>query len=320
MRDQLLHGHGFLAALDQSGGSTPSALQNYQYPSDLYQGNEASMFEAVHGMRCRIMQSPVFLSPQESAGGVLGAILFEDTLHRTVEGQQTAQYLWNTKQIIPFLKIDQGLLPKVAGVQLMKPFEESPPAPSAPYSSSSLVSLEEKLQTARNMGVFGTKMRSVIHENNPKGIKVVVEQQFDYGKRILKAGLVPILEPEVNIESAEKQECEETLKKCLLQALDQLQEESSGGDENISQVILKLSIPCQDNFYQECMDHPACLKVVALSGGYSQAEANSRLSKQPKMIASFSRALSEGLTHNLSDEEFNKVLEASIASIVQASV
>lgn len=320
MRNQLIHGHGFLAALDQSGGSTPSALQKYQYPSNLYQENEDSMYDAVHNMRCRIMTSPAFLFQESSGGGVLGAILFEDTLHRTVEGQQTAQYLWKTKQIIPFLKIDQGLLPKVAGVQLMKPIEESPPPPSIASSSASLLLLEERLKTAKQQGVFGTKMRSVIHENDPKGIRVLVEQQFGYGKRILKTGLVPILEPEVNIESPEKQACEETLKKCLLEALNQLQLECNGDDENFSQVILKLSIPSQENFYQECIDHPACLKVVALSGGYSQAQANELLEKQPKMIASFSRALTEGLTHNLSDEEFNKVLEASITSIVKASV
>ncbi|KAL3935974.1 MAG: hypothetical protein SGBAC_008615 [Bacillariaceae sp.] len=321
MRNQLIRGHGFLAALDQSGGSTQKALQKYRYPSDLYKENEPSMFDAVHDVRCRIMTSPVFGYFEEESMGILGAILFEDTLHRTVNGQPTAHYLWNVKQVIPFLKIDQGLLPKAEGVQLMKPMEGSMPSSSV-ASSAAFMSLEERLQVAKEKGVFGTKMRSVIHENDPKGIQDLVEQQFDYGKRILKAGLVPILEPEVNIESPEKLQCELTLKKCLLEALDQLQTEDSSGDDGdlSSQVILKLSIPCRESFYQECIDHPACLKVVALSGGYSRAEANQRLLQQPKMIASFSRALTEGLAHNASDEEFNKVLEASIASIVQASV
>lgn len=312
MRHQLIHGNGFLAALDQSGGSTPKALEAYQYPSDLYQENEASMYDAVHEMRCRIMTSPSF----GFKNGVLGAILFEDTMHRLVKNQPTAQYLWGTKGVIPFLKIDQGLLPAVAGVQLMKPIEESLPPPI--LGSTELVTLEERLETAKQFGIFGTKMRSVIHENDPKGIRVLVEQQFEYGKWILQAGLVPILEPEINVESPDKEACEETLKAYLLEALDQLHEEYKSSSEN-SQVILKLSIPCKENFYRECMDHPACLKVVALSGGYSQAQANELLKKQPKMIASFSRALTEGLTHNLSDEEFDKVLGSSIASITEAS-
>jgi fructose-bisphosphate aldolase class I len=291
MLEKISAADGFIAALDQSGGSTPRALQLYGYPSSDYQVGEDSMFDAVHEMRSRIMTSPTI-----SGDRVLGAILFEDTMTRMVEAQPTAEYLWSNKQIIPFLKVDKGLEEEQNGVQLMKP----------------MPNLQSLLKKAKNeYGIFGTKMRSLIKSHNPKGIREIVEQQFQIAKQIIHAGLVPILEPEVDISSSDKAECEYTLKDCLLEHLDSL-----GAEEKI---ILKLSLPEKEDFYMECMKHPNCLRVVALSGGYTQENANARLAHQKQMIASFSRALTEGLQHRMSQENFDRVLDNSIDSIFAAS-
>ena len=287
--DKIKNEPGFIAALDQSGGSTPKALANYGVEADAY-SNDDEMFEVVHAMRSRIVTSPAF-----AGNRIMGAILFENTMDREVEGQGTADYLWNVKRVVPFLKVDKGLADESNGAQVMKP----------------MPGLDELLQKARQKNVFGTKMRSVIKTANADGVNAVVSQQFEIGRQIIEAGLVPIIEPEVDINSPQKAEAEELLKTSLLKHLDRLEEGQ--------QVMLKLTLPEQDNFYTSCIQHPNVLKVVALSGGYSRQEANQRLSKQNGMIASFSRALSEGLSAQQSDDEFNSVLNASIESIFQAS-
>lgn len=279
---------GFIAALDQSGGSTPKALKLYGLDETSY-SNEAEMFDRMHEMRSRIMTSPAF-----NGDRILGAILFEMTMDRQVEGQGSAEYLWNVKKIVPFVKVDKGLADEVDGAQVMKAMPE----------------LNALLERAKSHGVFGTKMRSVINSANPRGVDAVVKQQFEVGKQILAAGLVPIIEPEVNIKSADKVEIESMLKAALLKEL----------DSTPSEVMLKLSIPTQDNFYAELISHPKVLRVVALSGGYSRDEANERLSRQHNMTASFSRALTEGLTAQQSDAEFNEALDDAIASIFKASI
>ena len=280
---------GFIAALDQSGGSTPKALSNYGIGEDAY-SNDDEMFSVVHAMRTRIMTSPAFTGAR-----IMGAILFENTMDREVEGRATADYLWDVKQVVPFLKVDKGLADEIDGAQVMKP----------------MPGLDDLLQKAKAKNIFGTKMRSVIKAANQAGVNAVVDQQFEIGRRIIAAGLVPIIEPEVDINSPEKSAIENLLKVALLSQLDQL------GDGEL--VMLKLTLPEEDGFYTDCINHPNVLKVVALSGGYSRDEANGRLSRQSGMVASFSRALSEGLSAQQSDSEFNAMLDASIESIFQAS-
>ncbi|KHE68206.1 fructose bisphosphate aldolase, partial [Halobacillus sp. BBL2006] len=259
---------------DQSGGSTPKALAAYGVPEDSYSG-EDEMFDLVHDMRTRIITSPSFSSDK-----ILGAILFEQTMDREIEGKYTADYLAE-QGVVPFLKVDKGLAEQENGVQLMKPIHD----------------LDETLSRANERNIFGTKMRSVIHEPNRNGIKAVVDQQFDVGKRIIEAGLVPIIEPEVNIHSDNKEECEEILKEEILKHLNDL-----SNDQN---VMLKLTIPTKANQYKELIDHPRVARVVALSGGYSRDEANEKLKENDGLIASFSRALADDLNANQSDEEFN---------------
>jgi len=279
---------GFIAALDQSGGSTPKALKLYGIEENTYSG-EQQMMDLVHQMRTRIVTSPVF-----SGNRIAGAILFEATMDREFGGKPAADYLWS-KQVVPFLKIDKGLAEEKDGVQLMKP----------------MPTLDDLLKKAKSKGIFGTKERSVIKQNNPEGIKAVVKQQFEVAKQVLSHGLVPIVEPEVDIKCPDKKGAEENLKKEILAELDKLPANQ--------QVMLKLTIPEVDNLYADLIKHPRVLKVVALSGGYSREEANRRLAKQNGMIASFSRALSEGLTAQQSDAEFNKTLDQAIESIYQAS-
>ncbi len=280
---------GFIAALDQSGGSTPKALKLYGIEENTYSG-EQQMMDLVHQMRTRIVSSPVFDGKR-----VVGAILFEATMDRDFNGKPAADYLWNTKQVVPFLKIDKGLADEANGVQLMKP----------------MPTLDELLKKAKSKGIFGTKERSVIKQNNAEGIKAVVQQQFEVAKQVLGHGLVPIVEPEVDIKCPDKKGAEANLKKEILVQLDTLPANQ--------QVMLKLTIPDVDNFYAELIKHPRVLKVVALSGGYSREEANKRLARQNGMIASFSRALSEGLTAQQSDAEFNAALDKAIQSIYDAS-
>lgn len=287
--EQMRTGAGFIAALDQSGGSTPKALRLYGVTEDMYDGEDA-MFGEIHEMRSRIITAPEFTNAK-----VIGAILFERTMRGVVDGKPTAQALWEDRGIVPFLKIDKGLMDKADGVQLLKP----------------IPGVEEMLKEAAEFGIFGTKERSVIHEANETGIKAVVAQQFELGKTVVAAGLVPILEPEVDINSATKAEAEAILKTEILAHLDQLAD-----DQN---VMLKLTIPTKDGLYDDLADHPRVIRVVALSGGYSTDEACERLSRQPKMIASFSRALAEGLTKQMSDAEFNAALGANIDKIYQAS-
>lgn len=288
--ERIRTGKGFLAALDQSGGSTPKALEQYGVSRDAY-SNDEEMFDLVHQMRTRIMTSPSFTSAY-----ILGAILFEQTMDRKVEGQFTADYLWQAKGIVPFLKVDQGLAPLDGGVQMMKP----------------IVGLDALLKRAVNRNVFGTKMRSVINQAAAEGITRLVKQQFEYGMQIFSAGLVPIIEPEVDIHSADKAQSERLLKQALLRHLDALPSDVD--------VMLKLSIPSKDGFYADLMQHPRILRVVALSGGYSQSEANERLSHNPGLVASFSRALAEGLSAGQTDEQFNKTIASSIQNIYAASV
>ena len=288
--EKMRNADGFIAALDQSGGSTPKALAMFGYPDDLYVEGEESMYEAVHAMRTRIMTSPSFHGDR-----ILAAILFENTMDRQVNGVPTGQYLWESKGIVPIIKVDKGLAPEENGVQLLKP----------------IPGLDELLKRAKQAGMFGTKMRSVINLANEEGIKAIVDQQFEIGKQIIAAGLVPILEPEVNIRSPEKAQAETILKANLLEQLDKLDADQK--------VMLKLTIPSVKNFYKECIDHPNVLRVVALSGGYTREEANALLAMQNGMIASFSRALVEGLAYPMSDEEFNTTLDASIQSIFDAS-
>ena len=282
-------GDGFIAALDQSGGSTPKALRLYGIEENEYSG-DAQMFDLIHGMRSRMVTSPSF-----GGNRVLGAILFEGTMDRDIEGQGSADYLWKTKGVIPFLKIDKGLADDADGVQLMKPMPE----------------LDALLAKGVSKGIFGTKMRSVIKEANKAGIDAVVAQQFAVGRQILAAGLVPIIEPEVDINSATKKEAEVLLKAALLAELN-----AQPADQP---VMLKLTLPEVDNFYQELVNHPSVLRVVALSGGYSREESNQRLSRNHGVIASFSRALTEGLSAKQSEAEFNATLDSTIQGIFDAS-
>ena len=281
--------NGFIAALDQSGGSTPKALGLYGVDESEYQG-DAEMFAKVHEMRTRIITSSVFNGER-----VLGAILFEDTLDRDILGQSTSSYLWNVKQVVPFLKVDKGLEAEVNGTQLLKAMPD----------------LDNLLAKANAKNVFGTKMRSVVKLANSQGVEAVIAQQFAVAKQILAAGLMPIIEPEVDIHSPEKAAAEALLKASILKQLDDLAANQ--------QVMLKLTLPETANLYQDLVNHPKVLKVVALSGGYSRDEANSRLTKNNGMIASFSRALSEGLSAKQSDAEFDATMDSSIESIYQAS-
>lgn len=286
---KIKEGLGFIAALDQSGGSTPKALENYGVGGDDYDNDEA-MFDQVHEMRARIMTCDAFDNER-----VLGAILFEDTMERDVNGKPTANYLWEDKNIVPFLKVDKGLAEQMNGVQVMRP----------------IVNLDLLLDKAKNYPVFGTKMRSVIYEPNVDGIELVVQQQFDVAKQIISKGFMPIVEPEVNIDSANKHDCEIILKTSLLHNLDRLTDDH--------QVMLKLTLPEEAGFYQELIDHPKVIKVVALSGGYSRQEACHKLEANPGMIASFSRAFTEGLSKQQSDKEFADTIDTSIDEIYQAS-
>ncbi len=288
--DKVASGKGFIAALDQSGGSTPKALKLYGVEESAYK-NEAEMFDLVHAMRARIVGSPAFTGER-----VLGAILFEMTMDRQFDGQDAAAYLWDKKQVVPFLKVDKGLADEADGVQLMKP----------------MPGLDSLLSRAVAKGVFGTKMRSVVNAANAKGIDAVVAQQFEVGKQILAAGLMPIIEPEVNIKATDKKEAEALLKAAILKQLDAL-----GADQT---VMLKLSIPTVDGFYSELVQHPKVVRVVALSGGYSRDESNVMLAKNPGVIASFSRALTEGLSAQQSDAEFDAALDKAVESIYRASI
>ncbi len=290
MLQQMKSGKGFIAALDQSGGSTPKALALYGVTESAY-SNEAEMFDRMHEMRSRLIKSPVF-----NGDRVIGAILFEMTMERTIDGLGSAEYLWTKKRVVPFLKVDNGLADEANNVQLMKPIPE----------------LGARIAAANKHGVFGTKMRSVINMANPSGIDAVVKQQFEIGKEIIAGGLVPIIEPEVSIKSPQKAEAEEILKKSLLDYANSL-----SGDQNI---MLKLSIPTKANLYKELVDHPRVVRVVALSGGYSREEANRLLAQNTGVIASFSRALAEGLTAQQSDAEFDAALNSTIQSIYDASV
>jgi fructose-bisphosphate aldolase, class I len=280
---------GFIAALDQSGGSTPKALKLYGIAENQYSG-DAQMMDLIHAMRTRIITSPSF-----NGDRILAAILFEATMDREVLGRPTAEYLWEVKKVVPILKVDKGLDADANGVQLMKPMPD----------------LDKLLARAKAKGIFGTKMRSVIKQANPAGIQAVVDQQFQVGRQIIAAGLVPIIEPEVDIKCPDKAAAEDLLKKAILGQLDKLPEGQ--------QVMLKLTIPDRDNLYADLIAHPRVLKVVALSGGYPRDEANRRLAKQKGMVASFSRALTEGLTAQQSEAEFNAALDGAIESICQAS-
>jgi len=280
---------GFIAALDQSGGSTPKALALYGVKPDAWT-DEEGMYRVVHQMRTRIVTSPAFNGKR-----LIGAILFENTMDRDIEGQPAADYLWNVKGVVPFLKVDKGLADEQDGVQLMKPMPQ----------------LDALLKKAVSKHIFGTKMRSVIKLANPAGIQAVVKQQFEIGRQIIAAGLVPIIEPEVDIKSPQKAEAEKLLKAAILAELNKLDAKQI--------VMLKLTLPEQDDFYKDLIAHRNVLKVVALSGGYHLPEANARLSRQHGMVASFSRALAEGLSAQQSDADFNAKLDATIESIYQAS-
>jgi fructose-bisphosphate aldolase class I len=280
---------GFIAALDQSGGSTPKALKLYGIPESAYSG-DAAMMDLIHAMRTRIITSPSF-----NGDRILAAILFEDTMDRDIQGRPTAQYLWEVKKVVPVLKVDRGLEAESNGVQLMK----------------SMPDLDKLLRRAKAKGIFGTKMRSVIKQANPAGIRAVVDQQFEVARQIIAAGLVPIVEPEVDIHCPDKAATEDLLKAAIIARLDELPPGQL--------VMLKLTLPSKDNLYTECIAHPRVLKVVALSGGYSRDEANTRLARQHDMVASFSRALTEGLTAQQSDAEFDAALDGAIESIFQAS-
>ncbi|MFT4296172.1 MAG: fructose bisphosphate aldolase [Micropruina sp.] len=282
-------GDGFIAALDQSGGSTPKALKSYGIDESAY-STDAEMYDLIQAARARIITSPAFTSEK-----ILGAILFEATLDRRIDGLGVADYLWQRKGIIPFVKIDKGLADQADDVQLMK----------------DIPGLDELLAKARDLGVFGTKERSVVHAANPTGIEAIVAQQFELGERVLNAGLMPILEPEVSIGAPDKAEAETLLKAAILARLDGLGERK---------VALKLSIPSVDGYYTDLIEHPKVARVVALSGGYSRDEANERLARNPGLIASFSRALLDGLTAQQSDEEFDAVLAETSAAIYAASV
>jgi fructose-bisphosphate aldolase class I len=288
--DKVRAGKGFIAALDQSGGSTPKALKLYGVEEDAYDGEE-EMFDRIHEMRTRIITSPSF-----SGDRVLGAILFEQTMDRQVEGRDTAEFLWEVKGVVPFLKIDKGLEDEADGVQRMKP----------------MPGLDALLERAVAKGVFGTKERSVVKLADPAGVQAIADQQFEVGRQVLAHGLVPILEPEVDIKSPQKAEAEGLLKAALLAGLDSIPD----GE----QVMFKLTLPEEDGFYDDLVAQPKVAKVVALSGGYSRDEANERLARNKGVIASFSRALTEGLSAQQSDEEFDAALDASIKSIYEASI
>lgn len=288
-QEKIKNSPGFIAALDQSGGSTPKALGLYGVTEDAW-NNDDEMFDVVHAMRTRIMTCPAFNGER-----ILGAILFENTMDRQVEGQSTASYLWDVKNVVPFLKVDKGLAAEENGAQVMNP---NP-------------GLGDLLEKAKAAGIFGTKMRSVIKQANADGIKAVVDQQFEVGRQIVAAGLVPIIEPEVDIHCPDKAAAEDMLNDAIMAQLNSL-----GDGEN---VMLKLTLPEKDNRYADCVAHPNVLRVVALSGGYSREEANDRLSRQNGMVASFSRALSEGLAAQQSDDEFTDTLDNSIGAICSAS-
>jgi fructose-bisphosphate aldolase class I len=287
--EKMKNGKGFIAALDQSGGSTPKALKLYGIEESAYSGEE-EMFDLVHQMRTRIIKSPSL-----NAERTLGAILFDMTMERTIDGKGTAEYLWENKKIVPFLKIDNGLAAEENGVQVMKAIPE----------------LDDRLARANGHKVFGTKMRSVIKLANRKGIQQVVNQQFEIGKKILAAGLVPIIEPEVDINSHEKEQAEGILKLEILDQLNKLRDNQN--------VMLKLTLPSQDNFYSDLVAHPRVIRVVALSGGYARDEANKMLAKNNGVIASFSRALTEGLSAQQSDKEFDDALDKAVQGIFEAS-
>jgi len=290
MFDQVKAGKGFIAALDQSGGSTPKALKLYGIEESEYSGDTA-MFDLIHQMRSRLIKSKVF-----NGDRIVGAILFEMTMERQIDGIGSAEYLWNKKQIVPFLKVDNGLAAESNDVQVMKPIPE----------------LSARIAAANKHGVFGTKMRSVINLANTAGIEAVVTQQFEIGKEIIAGGLIPIIEPEVNIKSEQKSQAEEILKTSLINHLNRLTEGQT--------VMLKLTLPTKPNLYQDLVNHPRVLKVVALSGGYSRDDANKMLAKNTGVIASFSRALTEGLSAKQSDEQFDALLDSTIQSIFDASV
>ena len=290
MFDQVKAGKGFIAALDQSGGSTPKALKLYGVEESEYSG-DAAMFDLIHQMRSRLIKSKAFTGDR-----IVGAILFEMTMERQIDGIGSAEYLWNKKKIVPFLKIDNGLAAESNDVQLMKPIPE----------------LSSRIAAANKHGVFGTKMRSVINLANAAGIEAVVAQQFEIGKEIIAGGLIPIIEPEVNIKSEQKGQAEVILKTSLITHLNQLTEHQT--------VMLKLSLPTKPNLYQDLVNHPRVLKVVALSGGYSRDEANRMLAQNNGVIASFSRALTEGLSAKQSDDQFDALLDSTIQSIFDASV
>ncbi|WP_307300590.1 fructose bisphosphate aldolase [Flavobacterium sp. SORGH_AS_0622] len=283
-------GKGFIAALDQSGGSTPKALSQYGVEESSY-SNDEEMYTLVHEMRTRIIKSPAFESDY-----ILGAILFENTMDRKIDGQWTADYLWEKKNIVPFLKVDKGLTDLASGVQLMKP----------------IPNLDDLLTRAVERNIFGTKMRSVIKEANPDGIRDIVEQQFRVGLQIFNKGLIPIIEPEIDIYSADKEKSEAILKQEIIKQLNSLDKEVK--------VMLKLSIPTVNDFYKELISNPHVVRVVALSGGYSREEANEKLAQNHGLIASFSRALSEGLSAGQSDDDFNAVLGKTIKEIYEASI
>jgi fructose-bisphosphate aldolase class I len=287
--EHMANGRGFIAALDQSGGSTPKALALYGVDADAYAGDE-EMYDLVHAMRERIVTSPSFSGAQ-----ILGAILFEMTMDRTFAGQASADYLWETKHVVPFLKVDKGLADEAQGVRLMKP----------------IPGLDDLLERATAAHIFGTKMRSVIRSADREGIGAIVDQQFELGRRIAAAGLVPILEPEIDIAAPDKAACEQILMDAI------------GGhllaDTVDGPIMFKLTIPDIDGFYTPLIEHPEVVRVVALSGGYTRAEANTRLARNPGLIASFSRALTEGLRVDMTPEEFDQVLGESVASIYAAS-
>lgn len=290
MLEKIKNSAGFIAALDQSGGSTPKALKLYGVDETAY-SNDDEMFSAVHAMRSRIITAQAFNGQR-----VLGAILFENTLDREVSGKSSAHYLWQEKQVVPFLKVDKGLADEENGAQVMKP----------------IPNLNDLLAKANQQDVFGTKMRSVIKMANHAGISAVVEQQFNVGKQIIAAGLIPIIEPEVDIHSPQKAAAEALLKTEIFNQLEQL------ADDQL--VMLKLTLPEQANFYSELVKHPNVLKVVALSGGYTRDDANQKLTANNGMIASFSRALTQGVSAQQSDQQFNQTLDATIESIYQASI
>jgi fructose-bisphosphate aldolase class I len=288
--DKVKHGNGFIAALDQSGGSTPKALNLYGVEDDAW-SSEDEMFDLMHAMRSRIITSPSFTGER-----VLGAILFEQTMDREIDGRGTAEYLWEVKRVVPFLKVDKGLADEADGVQVMKP----------------MPALDDLLGRAVGKGVFGTKMRSVVKLADERGIDAVVDQQFDVGRQILGAGLLPIIEPEVDINSPSKAEAEKLLESAIRARLDEL----PAGQV----VMLKLTLPSEDDFYRGLVEHPKVLRVVALSGGYARDDANARLARNHGVIASFSRALTEGLTAQQTDDEFDAALDTTIAGIYAASI